>query len=91
MDPLTKPLIPAGYVAFAKAVGALADSHGIRACQLKIQPDWKDDDNLGHRIHGDVQINFAAKDGRGRPCSNLEIYVSTHSIIPVISNPESIG
>lgn len=80
MDPITAPTIPESYVSFAKAVAALADSHGVTSCQIKITPDWRD--NARH-IHGDVQINYAAKDGRGRPDKTLNVYLGTHTTLPL--------
>jgi hypothetical protein len=86
MDPITAPTIPASYINFAKALGALADSHGIKAAQIKITPDWKDD---ARHINGDVLINYSSKDGRGRPCVNLDIYLNTHTTLAVVDNPPS--
>jgi hypothetical protein len=43
------------------------------------------------QIHGDVQINYAATDGRGRPCTNLSVYLTTNTQLGVIHNAESFG
>lgn len=88
MDAITPPSIPQSYVNFAKALAALADSHGIKTAQIKITPDWQDE---ARNIHGDVQINYSSKDGRGRPCVNLDIYLNTHTRLAVVTNPESLG
>lgn len=88
MNEITAPTIPASYISFAKAIAALAESHGIKACQLKITPDWAD--NARH-IHGDVQINYSSKDGRGRPCVNLDVYLNTVTTLPIIDEPQSFS
>ncbi len=82
-------MIPEAYANFAKACAALAESHGIKSFQLKLTPNWRDPMPAGVQIHGDVQINYAAADGRGRPCVNLSVYLTTNTQLGVICNAES--
>jgi len=89
MDPIPNPMIPEAYANFAKACAALAESHGISTFQLRITPKWRDPMPAGVQLHGDVQINYAATDGRGRPCTNLNVYLTTNTQLGVIRNAES--
>ena len=91
MDPIPNPLIPEAYANFAKACAALAESHGISSFMLKITPKWRDPMPPNVQIHGDVQINYAATDGRGRPCTNLSVYLTTNTQLGVVRTPESCG
>lgn len=91
MDAIQNPIIPDAYANFAKACAALAESHGIKSFMLKITPDWRDPMPQNVSIHGDVQINYTANDGRGRPCTNLNVYLTTNTQLGVIREPESCG
>lgn len=89
MDPIQNPIIPDAYANFAKACAALAESHGISHFKLLITPKWRDPMPAGVQINGDVQINYAATDGRGRPCTNLSVYMTTQTQLGVIRETES--
>ncbi len=91
MDPIQNPAIPPCYVNFAKACAALAESHGIKSFQLKITPSWRDPSPENVRVHGDIQINYTAMDGRGRPCANLAVYLTTNTQVDIVSTPSSVN
>lgn len=88
MEAIPAITLPDSYINFAKAVGALAASHGITTAQVKITPNWRDGETA-QRLHGEVTINYSSKDGRGRPCDNLWIALSANLNVPIISTPES--
>ena len=88
MDSIVAIKIPPTYVAFAKEVAALAEKNGISTCQIKLTPSWRDGEEAA-RLHGDVTINYSSKDGRGRPCVNLDVFVNATTHLQVVANPES--
>lgn len=91
MPAITPPEIPDSQVAFAKAVAAIAESHGIDRFSMTFRPKFEDRLKQDSRISGDLKIQFSATDGRGRPCRGLSIRLETNLELVIESNPESFS
>lgn len=89
----TPPIIPPALEGFAKAAAALAESHGIKRFEMTVQVDYGDEDQFEPRVHhtGEVKVIFSAKDGRGRPCSNLAVHYDAKMRVALTSTPESVS
>ena len=91
MATITPPKIQETHIAFAKAAANLAAAHGIDRFEMTFRPKFEDriGQKYDRRVHGEMKINFADVDGRGRPCRNLSIDLVANLSLPIDCNPES--
>lgn len=80
---VTPPEIQDKHAAFAKAVAAVADAHGVERFKLTFRPHYDP------RIEGELAINYSAVDGRGRPARSLVISMTAN--LSVILDAGLIG
>lgn len=84
--------IPDKFVAFSKAIAALAESHGIKEFTLAIKPDWRDfPSDSGVSVNGNLSVYYASVDGRGRPSTKLHITLESRLIHQVVNEPDSFN
>jgi len=89
MKEVTPPKLPDSCENFAKAVAAIAESHGVDQFQMTFRPDFEKDHESRRLITGDMKIVYSSKDGRGRPCRKLNINLTANLGFIIENEPES--
>ena len=90
-----KPIeIPESHMAFASAVAKLAKENFIESFEMTYRPHSTH--NGGQQwdrqlVVGDATIRFSDRDGRGRPCENLSIEVSSRTCHQIKRTDESFS
>lgn len=88
MSEPTTPQLPKAYFEFAKAIAAAAKFAGIDRFHLSFRPGFEIR-REGSSMTGEIKIDWALVDGRGRPSENLQLsFESTvrHQIIATSSS-----
>lgn len=88
---ITPPTIPDKHTEFAKAVAAIADTHGIDRFQMTFRPRFDDrvSPDYDRRIEGDMCIHYSSVDGRGRPSRALSINLKANLVLTIVQEPTS--
>lgn len=91
MDRIEGLEIPENHAAFAKKIADIADTYGMDKFNMTYRPNFKEryKEGIDRRIHGEMKINYASVDGRGRPCRNLSIECDAYFSLHVDANQES--
>ena len=89
------PEIPEEAIEFAKAVGSLADQHGLRDVDMTIRIDtgygtkyWIAAEPR-RRVQETMRVLVSLKDGRGRPRTQVSIRADVSVSLEIVHEPDS--